>query len=118
MLKILRKVVEEIMLQGIGDAAQQGNVDVVLAENLVDMRAGAANVVGQLRGRRALLPHHLFDMLPDMHKKRGISSTCRPSGFHAHTTTSYSTPKRRFITASCCVVSNEAVWKMMVKNSF
>ena len=78
LLKILRKVMEEIVLQGIGDAAQKGNVDVVLAENLVDMRAGAANVVGQLRGRRALLPHHLFDMLPDMHKKRGISSTCRP----------------------------------------
>ena len=60
---------EEIVLQGIGDAAQQGNVDVVLAENLVDMRAGAANVVGQLRGRRALLPHHLFYMLPDVHEK-------------------------------------------------
>ena len=84
MLKILRKVAEEIMLQCLGDAAQQGNVDVVLAENLVDMRAGAANVVGQLRGRRALLPHHLLDMLPDVHKKRGICSTCRPSGFHAH----------------------------------
>lgn len=69
---------EEIMLQRIGDAAQQGNVDVVLAENLVYMRASAANVVGQLCGRRALLPHHLFNMLPDMHKKRGISSTCRP----------------------------------------
>ena len=60
---------EEIMLQGIGDAAQKGNIDVVLAENLVDMRASAANVVGQLRGRRALLSHHFFYMLPDVHEK-------------------------------------------------
>ena len=60
---------EEIVLQGIGDAAQKGNIDVVLAEKLVDMRAGAANVVGQLRGRRALLAHYLFYMLPDVHKK-------------------------------------------------
>ena len=75
---------EEIVLQGIGDAAQKGNIDVVLAEKLVDMRAGAANVVGQLRGRRALLSHYFLDMLPDVHKKRGICSTCRPSGFHAH----------------------------------
>ena len=60
---------EEIVVQGIRNAAQQGNVDVVLAENLVDMRASAANVVGQLRGRRALLPHHLFNMLSDVHEK-------------------------------------------------
>ena len=60
---------EEIMLQGIGDAAQKGNIDVVLAENLVDMRTGTANVVGQLGGRCALLPHHLFYMLPDVHEK-------------------------------------------------
>ena len=76
MLKLIGKVAEEIVVQGIGNAAQQGNVDIVLAEYLVDMRAGAADVVGQLRGRRSLLPHHLFNMLPDMHKKRGISSTC------------------------------------------
>ena len=69
MLKFLGKVVEEIVVQGIGNAAQKGNVDIVLAEYLVDIRAGAANVVGQLRGRHALLPHHLFYMLPDVHKK-------------------------------------------------
>lgn len=60
------------MVQGIGNAAQQSNVDIVLAENLVDMRTGAANVLGQLCGRRALFSHYLFNMLPNMHKKRGI----------------------------------------------
>ena len=81
MLKLIGKVAEEIVVQGIGNATQKGNVDIVLAENLVDMRTGAADVVGQLRGRHALLPHYLFDMLPDVHKKRGICSTCRPIGF-------------------------------------
>ena len=57
------------MVQGIGKVAQQGNVDIVLTEYLVDMRAGAANGVGQLCGRYALLPHHLFDMLPNVHRK-------------------------------------------------
>ena len=69
MLKIIRKVVEKIMVQGIGNAAQQSNVDIVLAENLVDMRTGAANLFCQLRGRRALLSHHFFYMLPDVHEK-------------------------------------------------
>ena len=92
MLKFFGKVAEEIVVQGIGNATQKGNVDIVLAENLVDMRAGAANVIGQFGGRLSLLPHYLFYMLPDVHKKRGICLTCRPSGFHAHTTTSYSTP--------------------------
>ena len=71
MLKIIGKVAEEIMLQCLGNALQQGNVDIVFAENLMHVGASAANVLSQLRGRRALLPHHLFDMLPDMHKKRG-----------------------------------------------
>ena len=35
----------------------------------MDVRTGTANVIGQLRGRNALLPHNLFDMLPDVHKK-------------------------------------------------
>ena len=102
LLKILRKVKEEIMLQGIGDAAQQGNVDVVLAENLVDMRAGAANVVGQLRGRRALLPHHLFNMLPDVHEKS--VELVQPVGHRVSTPTQQQVIPRqkwRFITASC-----------------
>lgn len=60
---------EEIVLQGIGDAAQQGNVDVVLAEYLMHVGASAANVLSQLRGRDVLLPHHLLDMLPDVHEK-------------------------------------------------
>ena len=57
------------MVEGFGDAAQQVNVDVVLAENLVHVRAGAADVVGQLRGRHPLLSHYLFYMLPDVHEK-------------------------------------------------
>lgn len=87
---------EEIVLQGIGDAAQQGNVDIVLAENLVYMRAGAANVVGQLCGRRALLPHHLFDMLPDVHGKS--VELVQPVGHRVSTpiiSTSYSTPIKK-----------------------
>ena len=36
-------------------------------EDLVDMRARAANVFRQLGGRDTLLPHHIFYMLPDMH---------------------------------------------------
>ena len=102
MLKILRKVAEEIMLQCLGDASQKGNVDVVLAENLVDMRAGAANVVGQLRGRRALLPHHLFDMLPDVHEKS--VELVQPVGHRVSTPTQQQVIPRqkwRFITASC-----------------
>ena len=57
------------MVQRRGDAFKQGDVDAVLAENPVDVRTGAANVLGQLCGRRALLPHYLFDMLPDVHEK-------------------------------------------------
>lgn len=60
---------EEIVIQRCGNAFEQGDVDAVLAENPVDMGAGAANVLGQLCGRNALLPHYLFDMLPDVHEK-------------------------------------------------
>jgi len=93
---------EEIVVQGIRNAAQQGNVDVVLAENLVDMRASAANIIGQLRGRRALLPHHLFDMLPDVHEKS--VELVQPVGHRVSTPTQQQVIPRqkwRFITASC-----------------
>ena len=60
---------EEIVIQRCGNALKQGDVDAVLAENPVDVRTGAANVLGQLCGRYALLPHYLFDMLPDVHEK-------------------------------------------------
>lgn len=60
---------EEIVIQRCGNAFEQGDVDAVFAENPVDVGAGAANVLGQLRGRYALLPHYLFDMLPDVHEK-------------------------------------------------
>ena len=69
MLKFIGKVAEEIIIQRCGNALKQGNVDVVLEENPVDMRTGAANVLRQLCGRYALLPHYLFDMLPDVHEK-------------------------------------------------
>lgn len=60
---------EEIVIQRCGNAFKQGEVNAVLAENPVDVGAGAANVLGQLCGRYALLPHYLFDMLPDVHEK-------------------------------------------------
>ena len=60
---------EEIVVQSIGNAPQQGNVDAVLAENLVHMRPRTANVFGQPCGRNALLSHDFFDMLPDVHRK-------------------------------------------------
>ena len=69
LLKFIGKVAEKIMPQGFGNALEQGDVDVVFAENPVHMRTGTANVVGQLGGRCALLPHYLLDMLPDVHKK-------------------------------------------------
>lgn len=56
-------------MQRCGNAFEQGEVDAVLAENPVDVGAGAANVLSQLCGRYALLPHYLFDMLPDVHEK-------------------------------------------------
>jgi hypothetical protein len=56
-------------MQGIGNTTQQGNINVVLSENLMHMGAGTANVFGQLCGRRTLLPHYLFYMLPNVHKK-------------------------------------------------
>ena len=60
---------EEIVIQRFGNAFEQGYVDAFLAEYPVDVRSGAANVFGQLRGRYALLPHYLFNMLPDVHEK-------------------------------------------------
>lgn len=60
---------EEIVIQRRGNAFEQGDVDAVLAENPVDVRTGAANVLGQLCGRYALLPHYRFDMLSDVHEK-------------------------------------------------
>jgi hypothetical protein len=68
-LKFIGKVAEEVIIQRLGNTLKQGNVNVFLAENPMDMRAGAANVLRQLCGRNTLLPHYLFDMLPDVHKK-------------------------------------------------
>ena len=60
---------KKIIIQRSGNAFKQGNVDIILAENPVNMRSSAANVLRQLRGRNTLLLHYLFDMLPDVHKK-------------------------------------------------
>ena len=68
----LGKVAEEIVLQRLGNALQKGDVNIVFSENLVHMCTGAANVLSQLCGCDALLTHYLLDMLPDVHKKRGI----------------------------------------------
>ena len=85
---------EEIVIQRRGDAFEQGDVDAVLAENPVDVRTGAANVLGQLRGRYALLPHYLLDMLPDVHEKAWNLFNLLTQGFHAYLPTSHSTPKQ------------------------
>ncbi len=69
MLKFIGKVAEEVIIQRLGNTLKQGNVNIFLAENPMDMRAGAANILRQLCGRNALLPHYLLDMLPDVHKK-------------------------------------------------
>ena len=58
---------KEVVVQRLRDAPQQGDIDIVLVENLMDMRACAANVLRQLGGGDTLLPHHIFYMLPDMH---------------------------------------------------
>ena len=81
-------------MQRCGNAFEQGDVDAVLAENPVDVGAGAANVLGQLRGRYALLPHYLFDMLPDVHEKAWNLFNLLTQGFHAYLPTSHSTPKQ------------------------
>jgi len=81
------------MVQRIGDTQEQCNVNVVLVENLVHMGTGAANVGGQLGGRNALLSHDFLDMLPDVHKKRGIDFLLDIQGYHTlHNLTSHSTP--------------------------
>ena len=69
MLKFIGKVAEKIMLQSFGNAFKQGNINILLTENPMDMRTGAANLLGQLCGRHALLLHYFFDMLSDVHKK-------------------------------------------------
>jgi hypothetical protein len=68
-LKLFGKVAEEIIIQRFGNTLKQGNIHILLVENPMDMRAGAANVLRQLCGRNALLPHYFLDMLPDVHKK-------------------------------------------------
>ena len=86
---------EEIVIQRCGNTFEQGDVDAVLAENPVDVGAGAANVLGQLRGRYALLPHYLFDMLPDVHEKSVEYVQLAEHRVSTPTsTTSYSTPKQ------------------------
>jgi hypothetical protein len=68
-LKFIGKVAEEIIIQSSGNSLKQGNIHIFLAENPMDMRAGTTDVLRQLCGCNALLPHYLFDMLPDVHKK-------------------------------------------------
>ena len=60
---------KEIIIQRCGYALKQGNVDIVLEENPVDMRSGAANIFRQLCGRYVLLSHYFLDLLPDVHEK-------------------------------------------------
>lgn len=71
---------KEIVVQSAGNAAQQGNVDVVLVENLVHMGPRTANVFGQLGGRSALLSHDFLDMLPDVHRKSVELISCLKLG--------------------------------------
>jgi hypothetical protein len=101
-LKFIGKVAEEVIIQRLGNTLKQGNVNVFLAENPMDMRAGAANVLRQLCGRNTLLPHYLFDMLPDVHKKSVEFVQLAEHRVSTPTiSTSYSTPKKwRLITVS------------------
>ncbi len=95
------KIEEEIMLQGLGNAPQQGNVDTVLAEYLVHVRPRATDVFGQPCGRYSLPLHYFLDMLPDMHRKSVEFISCLSSRvstphtpnklFHAVETTAFPT---------------------------
>lgn len=69
MLKLIGKVAKEIIIQSRRNTLKQGNVDVVLSENPMDMRTSTTNILRQLCGRNPLLPHYLLNMLPDVHKK-------------------------------------------------
>lgn len=84
---------KEIVVQSAGNAAQQGNVDVVLVENLVHMGPRTANVFGQPCGRGALLSHDFLDMLPDVHRKSVELISCLKLGVTTpHQSNKYSTP--------------------------
>lgn len=66
------------------------------------MRAGTANVLRQLCGRNALLPHYLFDMLPDVHKKAWNLINLSALGFPRPLNFKlFHAKKWRFITFSC-----------------
>lgn len=90
---------EEIVLQSIRNAAQQGDVDVVLSENLMHMCPRAADAFGQPCGRTPLPLHDFLDMLPDVHSKSveflscltlGVSTPHTPYKlFHAVETTAF-----------------------------
>ena len=67
MTKLIRKIPEKIIIQSLRNTLQQGYVNILLAENLVNMRASATNVFGQLGSRYTFLPHYLFYMLPNVH---------------------------------------------------
>lgn len=89
-------------MQRCGNAFEQGDVDAVFAENPVDVGAGAANVLGQLCGRYALLPHYLFDVLPDVHEKAWNMFNLPNTGFPRPSTNKLFHAKIhwRFITTS------------------
>jgi hypothetical protein len=86
----------------------------------MDMRAGAANVLGQLRGRNTLLPHYLFDMLPDVHKKAWNLFNLLTLGFPRppHQQVIPRQNKLAFHNGILARCLKEALWKFRVKNSF
>ncbi len=91
-MEVVGKVAEEVVVQGVGNAPQQNQVDVILAENLMYMGAGAADALGQLCGCHSFLFHYILYVLPDMHKKAWNLLLADHRVSTPSPTTSYPTP--------------------------
>lgn len=68
-MEVVGKVAEEVVVQGVGNAPQQNQVDVFLAENLMHVGTGAAYIICQLSGCHTLPFHYFLYVLTYMHKK-------------------------------------------------
>ena len=65
-VKLCRVVSEKVELHGFGDAEQQVRIERGLAEHLVDMVAGAANLARQPTCAALVFAQLLVDELPDV----------------------------------------------------
>ena len=103
---------EEIVLQSIRDAAQQGDVNVVLSENLVNMCPRAADAFGQPCGRNPMPLHDFLDMLPDVHSKSVEFLSC----LNIRASTPHSSNKL-FHAVPCTAFNNQFLMSMLSKES-